>query len=100
MRDEVDVLGYRYLRKNPGAAARDVFQYVDKEIQKKFPERFGIRRAAPNAVGTVNRQGKAGRKQEYQMDATEQTLCDDFVQMGLGTKEDYIKSLKQAKGEK
>ena len=95
LRDEADAVGYIYL--NNGGTKDGLFDHVEKEMKRKFPNKFGVKRAAPNAVAAVNRTNKASPKGESMSDVPEhmrdviRTFCES-----TGMKEaEYIKQLKK-----
>lgn len=100
LRDFADAIGMVYTRKNPGIPPERVLKHVETEVKKKFPEKFGVRKAAPNAVASVDRT-KTGRKsaETYELDETETHIMNDLVRAGVMTKAEYIADLKKIKGE-
>ena len=102
LHDYADAQGLIYTRRNPGANPLDVLRHVEADVKKKFPEKFGGRKAAPNAVAAPNRAG-TGRKAtaaDYQLSETEQAIMNDLIKGGVMTKDEYIADLKKVKGEK
>jgi len=102
LRDFADAIGQVYARRNPGIPPLDVLRHVESEVKKKFSDKFGTRKAAPNAVAAPNRTG-VNRKpttSEYQLSENEQAIMDDLVRGGVMTKAEYIADLKKVKGEK
>src|SRR3990167_8325856 len=98
LRDYADFAGLTYARKNPGVPSVEVLEHVNKEVKKKFPEKFGLKKSAPNAVSAVDRT-RSGRKSEpaYELNELETKIMKDLVSQGVMTKEQYIKELKQYK---
>lgn len=95
LRDEADAAGFIFL--NNGGNREELFTHVEKEMKRKFPEKFGVRRAAPNAVAAVDKTGKkAPPKDEVVLSAEEEKVVDTFVEMGVMSRADYIKELKKA----
>ena len=62
LREFADATGFIFMNKNQGIAPEKVLEHVEKKVRKQFPEKFGVKRAAPNAVQGVDRQNKAGKK--------------------------------------
>ena len=101
LRDYADFAGLTYARKHPGVPSVEVLEHVNKEVKKKFPEKFGLKKSAPNAVSAVDRT-RSGRKSEpaYELNELETKIMKDLVSQGVMTKEQYIKELKQYKESK
>jgi hypothetical protein len=100
LRDETDALGFVYL--NNGGTREGLLPYVEKKIKEKFPHKFGIKRAAPNAVAGVDKTSKkASPKDDFPMSSEERAIMMTFVNQGIMTEAEYVKELKQAeKGRK
>jgi len=102
LREEADAIGIVYTGKHKGVPPSEVLDHVEKEIKKRHREKFATRRAAPNAVNSVDRTGGTRKRSspEYQLDETETAIMNDLVRSGAITKEQYISDLKKIKGEK
>lgn len=100
LRDEADYLGIAYVKRNPGAPPTEVLKHVETTIKKRNPEKFGGKRAAPNAVVGVDRT-KTTRKttESYHLTADEESVMNDLVANGVLTKSEYIADLRKLKGE-
>ena len=101
LRDEADAVGLIFANKNPGSAPTVILKHVEDIIKKRHPDKFGTRRAAPNAVASVDRT-RSSRKSEdvYELDEMETKIMNDLVRSGVMKKEEYIADLKKIKGEK
>ena len=100
LREFADVAGMLHYNKNPGISPQDVLLYVESSVRKKFPEKFGQKKAAPNAVAGVNRSGANGKKspkETFELDAMEREIMTTLVKSGVMTEEQYIADLKKAK---
>lgn len=98
MRTRADFEGWKYL--NAGGDRADLFTHVEKEVRKAYPDKFGVRRAAPNAIVSGDKTLKAGRTATFELDEMETQIMDSLVSSGEMTKAEYIASLKKAKGVK
>lgn len=100
LRDEADAVGLVFANRNPGTRPDVILKHVEDTIKKRHPDKFGTKRAAPNAVAGVDRT-RFGRKVEssYSLDETETKIMNDLVRAGVMTKEQYIADLKKIKGE-
>jgi hypothetical protein len=94
LRDEADAIGFVHL--NNGGTTETLLAHVEKEIKKKFPEKFGVKRSAPNAVAGVNRTGKAPARESFELTQSQREVMNRFVEKGIMTAEQYIKELKKA----
>jgi hypothetical protein len=94
LRDEADAAGFIFL--NNGNDRSGLFAHVEKEMKRKFPDKFGVKRAAPNAVAGVDRSGKKGPKQDsFELSSEERQVMMTFVNQGIMSEADYIKELKK-----
>ena len=100
LREYADFKGIKYAQKNPGVSPPEVLDYVEKQVRKQFPEKFGPqKKAAPNPVTGVNKTNSASRKTEADVDLTdtERDIMNDLVSSGVMTKAQYISELKKVK---
>ena len=95
MRNEADAAGFIFL--NNGGDRSQLFQHVEKEMKRKFPEKLGVKRAAPNAVAPTSRQGQSGKQADVELNETERDIMKQFVRMGVMTEAQYKQELKKAK---
>ena len=103
LRDFADAIGIVYAGKHPEAKSNPqvVLDYVAKEVRKKYPEKFGTRKAAPNPTAGVDRSGRAGPpSKDVEMDDMERDIMNTLVKTGVMTEKEYRAQLKQAKGGK
>lgn len=94
LRDEADAVGFVYL--NNGGTKDTLLQHVEKEMKRKFPDKFGVKKAAPNAVAGVNRTAKKGN--EVTMNDVPEHMREvirNFTQSTGMSEADYIKELKK-----
>lgn len=99
LRDFADIKGLQYSRKHPGVPPSEVLAHVEEQVKKKFPEKLGLKRAAPNAVASVDRTATRTKSNDYKLSEDEEKICNDLVRGGVMTRAEYIKSLKEIKGE-
>lgn len=99
LREYADFKGIKYTQKNPGVDPKVVLEYVTKEVKKQFPDKFGVRKAAPNAVLSVNKTNAANRKVLANDDLTESEadIMKDLVSSGVLTETQYRAELKKVK---
>jgi hypothetical protein len=94
LRDEADAIGYIYMNKTGDADG--LFAHVEKEMRRKFPEKFGVKRAAPNAVASVDRTGKkVSKSDEPYIDSDTEKVIKSFTEATGMSRADYIKELKK-----
>ena len=99
LQDEADAIGMVYTKKHPGVKPEVVLAYVEKTIKSKFPEKFGQRKAAPNAVASVNR-AESGRKKagsEIELSEQEKEFMKTFVRAGVMTEAEYKAELQKSR---
>ncbi len=99
LREYADFKGIKYAQKNPGVPPQEVLSYVAREVRKQFPEKFGTRKAAPNAVISVNKTNSKSRqtKLDVELTETERDIMKDLVASGVMTESQYIAELKKVK---
>ena len=99
LREYADFKGIKYTQKNPGVSPSEVLAYVSKEVKKQFPEKFGVKKAAPNAVLGVNKTNSTSRKVMADDDLTETELeiMKELVSTKTLTEAQYRAELKKVK---
>lgn len=99
LREQADAFGYIYLNKpNTDKSPEAVFKHVEKKIREKFPEKFGIKKAAPNPTAAVDRTTRQTKGSDIQLDEFEQEIMRTLVRSGEMTEAQYKAELKRAKG--
>lgn len=99
LRDYADAIGLVYYNRNPGTPTAKVLQHVEAEVRKKYPEKFGVRKAAPNAVAGVDRTNKRNvRANDIELDDLEREIMSQLVKSGEMTEKEYKDQLRKAKG--
>lgn len=99
LRDFADAMGLVHVNRNPGKSPTEVLQFIENEVKKKFPEKLGIRRAAPNAVAGVDRTNKRNAQaNDIELDDLEREIMHQLVRSGEMTEKQYKDQLKKAKG--
>lgn len=58
MRLVADEIGAKYFSSNKDSSPEEVFEYVDQQIRKEFPDKFGRARPTSGKVDASNRSGK------------------------------------------
>lgn len=83
-----------------GMAPADVLKEIEAQVRREFPEKFtNPNRNRPGAVeGNTNKGGS--QKETYSLSDDERNVMNKLVKSGILTKEEYIRDLKAAKGEK
>lgn len=96
MREEADAAGFIHL--NKGGSKESMLAAVETAIRKKFPEKFGIRKAAPSAVASVNRttgkKSSGGNPSINDLPAEMQQVVKRMVDATGMSEAAYIKQLK------
>ena len=94
LRDEADAAGFIYL--NNGGQREGLFAHVEKEMKRKFPDKFGVRRVAPNAVASVDKTNKkSSSADQVSLTSEERQVMMTFVNAGVMTEAEYLKELKK-----
>lgn len=95
MKQFADMLGTGYFQQNPNKNVSEVYDYVSKEVKKRFPDKFSNQnRIKPNPVEGASKGSRTAPKSKY----TAKDLPDDARQMmktivrtGGITEEQYLK---------
>ena len=95
MKDEADAIGFIYV--NKGGKPEGLLKHVETQMKKKFPEKFGVRKAAPSPTASGDRTVRAGAG-DIQLDELETKIMKDLVRAGTMTEKEYKAELKKAKG--
>lgn len=99
MKDEADSVGIVYLNRYPGSPPMKVLEHVEREMKKRYPQKFGVKRAAPSAVTSVDRTSRSSPKTvEIELDDLEREIMRQLVSSGEMTEQEYKAELKKAKG--
>lgn len=96
MRDEADAVAVVYI--NNGGDRGQLLQHVEKKMKQKFPEKFGVKRAAPSPVASSDRTSRAGKRDDVVLDEFETEIMRTLVKSGTMTESEYKAELKKAKG--
>lgn len=98
MKEFADAVGLIYINKNPKAAPKEVLSHIDGKMKKQFPDKFGVKRAAPNAVAPVNRASRPGKGDITMVDVPEdmRPVIRNFCESTGMSEADYIKQLKKS----
>jgi hypothetical protein len=102
LREFADATALIYMQRNQGAAPQTVLKHVESSVRRKFPEKLGVKRAAPNAVNSVDRtnRGKPQASDTFEMDDMEREIMRQLVTSGEMTESQYKAELRKAKGVK
>ncbi len=94
MKAFADTIGIDFRRQ--GMSPSEVLKAVEKEVRKEFPHKFenpNQKKASPVEGGTTVKAGGA-KGQEYALTDQERKAMNNFIRLGVMTKEQYIESLK------
>ena len=95
LQDYAEAEGIVYFKRNPTKTPAEVLKHVETKIKDKFPEKFGTRRSAPNAVAAVDRTNSTRKVDSYKMTEEETKVMNELVKAKVMTKEQYIAELKK-----
>lgn len=106
-RAAADALAVQYARSHPGATEEDIYTYIDEELPKELPHKFGKKQtSAPDPEGESRRGTGNGNikgvtsfeKLLDTMTSDQQTIAKTLVKSGAITKEEYVKQYAQMMG--
>lgn len=96
MRAFADTVGVEF--RSQGMSPADVLKAVEKEVRKEFPNRFvNPNQAKAGAVEGGSLAPKGGKKDDdFVLTEQERRAMNNFVRLGVLTKQEYIEQLKAA----
>jgi hypothetical protein len=99
LKEEADSIGLVYISRRPGTPPLQVLEHVEKEIKRRYPDRFGGKRAAPSAVQGVDRtQGRKGpQATDIELSDLERDIMRQLVSSGEMTENEYKAELKKTR---
>lgn len=101
MQNFADSIGRAYALSKPGVAPNDVLKYVSTKVKQAFPEKFeNPKRTEPSPVEGSKGTRTTSKSESYELSVDEERVMNKLVRQGAITKEDYIRDLKQIKGQK
>lgn len=98
LKEYADAIGIIYINKNPKAPPVEVLKHIDGKMRKQYPDKFGVRRAAPNAVAAVDRTAQKAKGSFTMADVPEEMrpVIRNFCESTGMSEADYIKQLKKS----
>lgn len=100
MRAFADGTGMSYMAKNPGIPPVEVLKHIDRKMRQQFPNKFGIKKTAPNPTSvsdkTRNRVSKGD--DEVVLNDMEREIMKTLVESGTLTEAQYKADLKKVRG--
>jgi hypothetical protein len=102
LRDEADAIALMYVNRNPQSQPGVILKHVESTLRKRNPDKFGVRRAAPNAVASVDRTSNRSNRavDTLELDDVEQKIMRSLIESGEMTEKEYKVELRKAKGMK
>lgn len=107
MRAAANEMAVEYVKSHANASEEQIYDYIDKEIRKELPEKFGKKAAtsAPNPDGQSRKVTNSGGKSGMSFEALLDTMDDDqariartLVKTGALTKEKYVEDYQKMFG--
>lgn len=100
MRTYAEGYGIAYANNYPGTPAEEILRQVEIAVKRQYPDKFGAKRAAPNAVAGSNRSDRSSTKakDDIELDDMERDIMRGLVESGEMTEAEYKASLKKVKG--
>ncbi len=99
LQEFADVTGIVFAKKNPNAAPATVLRHIEDKVRKQFPDKFGVRRAAPSpTVGSDRTVRKTAAKDDVDLDANEQAIMQDLIRNKVMTEAQYKAEIKKMRG--
>lgn len=99
MQEYAEVTGVVYAKRNPNSSPATVLKHIEDQVKKQFPEKFGVRRAAPNPTAAVDRTPRRSTTagDDVELDDNERAIMEDLVRNKVMTAEAYKAELKKYK---
>lgn len=97
MRAFADTYGQTFAQQNPGTTPDAIFNAVDKQIRKAYPEKFqNPKRSSPPKVEETTQAKSGGKKSKYSikdLDDSQRSIMETMVRSGVMSQEEYIEEL-------
>jgi hypothetical protein len=99
LHDAADILGFKYSNAHKGAAPKDIYVHVTKEIKKLYPEKFGTinqnRTRTSPTEGAGDHSSRKNSKDDFELTEMEEKALKPLVATKMMTREKYIEELKK-----
>ncbi len=93
-----DGYGRQLKESNPNLSGKEAFDAVTAKVKEVFPQNFGgtrlPNRGHPSTKGSVRTPAKSSAG-FASLTAEQQKICNEFVEAGVMTKEEYVKQIKE-----
>lgn len=96
LHDYADATGLIFIQRNPNAKPDEVLKHIDTKIRKQFPDKFPVRRAAPNPTAQVDKTVRVKSKDDVELTELETEIMKTLVQSGTMTADQYKAEIKAA----
>lgn len=97
LRDEADAAALVYMKRNQNATPAQLLDAVEKKLRQRFPDKFGVKKAAPNAVAGVNRASTKAKVADVELDDMEQEIMRQLIASGEMTEAEYKAEIKKTR---
>ena len=100
LQEFADVVGIVYAKKNPNVAPAVVLKHIEDKVRKQFPDKFGVKKAAPSPTASVDRTSRKVGKgaDDVELDDNETAIMQDLVRNKVMTEAQYKADIKRMKG--
>ncbi len=99
MHDFADSIAQSHLQKNPTASPKDIFEYVNKQTKRAFPEQFtpqDKRNSRPSPVDSGDSGGRSvAPKDDLKLSPEEDEVARRFERSGIMTRKEYAAELRK-----
>jgi len=96
MKDEAEIYGEIYARRNGGASPEEIYKAVTKHVKKEFPDKFGnVKRDAPSPVSPstppASKSNKQAKLSAKNMPAADRQIMKTILRTTSMSEQDYLK---------
>jgi uncharacterized phage infection (PIP) family protein YhgE len=99
MHDFAEATGAAYIGSKPNASPKEVFEYVNKQTRRAFPETFESARARrPSPVDSGETTSSRPSRDDFKLSPVEEEVARRFEESGAMTRKQYIEELKRTRG--
>ena len=77
-----EATAFVYMKKNPGYDPTKVLKHIEDKVRKQFPDKFGIRKAAPNPTVAADKTGvRKPKADDIELDVMEKEMMKNLVSL-------------------
>lgn len=95
MHDFADATGATFLQGKTHATPTEVFEHVNKQIKRAYPEKFDRKTSRPSPVDSGDGERPSRKTDDVRLSPEEETVARRFEERGIMTRKQYAEELKR-----